>query len=100
MSTFEEIRADFEISSKVKTVARYSFEEFYPLLHPGVVSCSFPSFSNPGFYSGTSLTRKRHNPKTNIEAFGPHNKMPPPAQTTTGPWAKAYCRVLGGGVFL
>jgi len=34
--TFEGIRAEFEISSKVKTVARYCFERCYTLLHSGV----------------------------------------------------------------
>ena len=30
MSTFEEIRPEFEISSKVKSVDIHAFDEFYP----------------------------------------------------------------------
>ena len=37
MSTFEEIRSEFEMSSKVKTVARYGFEGICPLQDSGVV---------------------------------------------------------------
>ena len=33
-------------------------------------------------------------------AYLAHKKTHPPPRTTTGPQAKAYCRVLGGGVFL
>ena len=40
MSTFEEIRPEFEISSKVETVARYGFEGIYPLYDSGVGSAT------------------------------------------------------------
>jgi hypothetical protein len=37
MSTFEEIRPESEISLKAESVARYAFEEIYPLQDSGVV---------------------------------------------------------------
>ena len=40
MSTFEEIRPEFEISSKVESVARYAFEGIDPLQDSGVVVAS------------------------------------------------------------
>ena len=36
MSIFEEIRAEFEISSKVESVARFAFEGIDPLQDSGV----------------------------------------------------------------
>jgi len=36
MSTFEETRPEFEISSIVKSVDIHAFEGFYPLHHSGV----------------------------------------------------------------
>jgi len=36
MSTFEEIRPEFEISSEVESVSGHAFEGFYPHLHAGV----------------------------------------------------------------
>jgi hypothetical protein len=36
MSPFEEIRPQFEISSKVESVACYAFEGIYPLQDSGV----------------------------------------------------------------
>jgi len=47
MSNFEEIRPEFEISSKVETVARYGFEGIYPLQDSGVVVRITLSFSGP-----------------------------------------------------
>ena len=38
MSTFEEFRPEFEISSKVETVARYGFEGIYPLQDSSVAT--------------------------------------------------------------
>ena len=37
MSTFQERRPEYEISSKVRTVARYAFEWIYPLQDSGLV---------------------------------------------------------------
>ena len=37
MSADDEIRLEFEISSKVENVARYAFEGIYPLEDSGVV---------------------------------------------------------------
>ena len=35
-----------------------------------------------------------------IQGYLAHKKPPPPPRTAIGPYAYAYCRVLGGGVFL
>ena len=35
-----------------------------------------------------------------LQGYLAHKKCPPPPRTTIGPWAYAYCRVLGGVGFL
>jgi len=44
--------------------------------------------------------RTRTSPAPTVQGYLNHKKPPPPPRTAIGRYAYAYCRVLGGGVFL